>query len=102
MAKAYVSENAEAQAITFFCPGCDDYHTVYTRHTTGDKWSWNGSVDAPTFTPSVFVNSPHGQYYTSHLPSCHSFVTDGKIQFLSDCSHDLACQTIDLPEIKEP
>lgn len=30
---------------------------------------------------------------------CHSFVTDGKIQFLSDCSHAKAGMTIDLPEI---
>lgn len=29
---------------------------------------------------------------------CHSFVTDGRIQFLSDSTHDLAGQTVDLPE----
>ena len=32
---------------------------------------------------------------------CHSFVTDGRIQFLSDCTHALAGQTVDLPDIKE-
>lgn len=30
---------------------------------------------------------------------CHSFVVDGRIQFLSDCSHSLAGQTVDLPEL---
>lgn len=30
---------------------------------------------------------------------CHSFVTDGRIQFLSDCTHSLAGQTVDLPEM---
>lgn len=30
---------------------------------------------------------------------CHSFVTDGKIQFLSDCTHDLAGQTVDMVDI---
>jgi hypothetical protein len=29
---------------------------------------------------------------------CHSFVTDGKIQFLGDCTHALAGQTVELPE----
>ena len=32
---------------------------------------------------------------------CHSFVTDGKIQFLSDCTHGLAGQTVELSEIDE-
>jgi len=30
---------------------------------------------------------------------CHSFITDGKIQFLSDCTHHLAGQTVDLNDI---
>ncbi|MHC8396108.1 hypothetical protein ACYZT8_21075 [Pseudomonas sp. LB3P93] len=29
---------------------------------------------------------------------CHSFVIDGCIQFLGDCTHELASQTVDLPE----
>jgi hypothetical protein len=29
---------------------------------------------------------------------CHSFVTDGKIQFLPDCYHSLKGQTVELPE----
>ena len=29
---------------------------------------------------------------------CHSFVKDGQIQFLSDCSHELAGQTVPLPD----
>jgi hypothetical protein len=28
---------------------------------------------------------------------CHSFVTDGKIQFLSDCTHSLANTTVEIP-----
>ncbi len=28
---------------------------------------------------------------------CHTFITDGRIQFLGDCSHKLAGQTVDLP-----
>ena len=29
---------------------------------------------------------------------CHSFVTDGRIQFLGDCTHKLAGQTVNIPE----
>jgi hypothetical protein len=55
-------------------------------------WTWNGSLDKPTFTPSLLCNqdSPESR--------CHSFVTDGKIQFLSDCHHELAGQTVELPD----
>lgn len=30
-------------------------------------------------------------------PYCHSFVTDGFIQFLADCKHAMAGQTVPLP-----
>lgn len=30
---------------------------------------------------------------------CHSFVTDGKIRFLSDCTHDLADQTVPMEDL---
>ena len=29
---------------------------------------------------------------------CHSFVTNGRIQYLGDCTHKLAGQTVDLPD----
>jgi hypothetical protein len=58
-------------------------------------WEWNGSLDKPTFKPSIFVNARQSN---PMVPSCHSFVTDGRIQFLNDCTHALAGQTVDLPE----
>ena len=30
---------------------------------------------------------------------CHSHVREGRIQFLSDCTHALVGQTVDLPDI---
>jgi hypothetical protein len=30
---------------------------------------------------------------------CHTFVTDGQIQYLGDCTHALAGQTVDLQEM---
>jgi hypothetical protein len=30
---------------------------------------------------------------------CHSFVRDGRIEFLSDSTHHLSGQTVELPEV---
>lgn len=101
--------------LSFMCPGCKSPHAV---SVSGDyAWEWNGSVDKPTFTQSVLIRSGHyipGSNQQScwfaynaerqdktpdfECSSCHSFVTDGKIQFLSDCTHELAGQTVDMPE----
>jgi len=32
---------------------------------------------------------------------CHSFVRDGRIEFLSDCTHALKGQTVDLPDLPD-
>jgi len=99
--------------VAFHCPGCEEGHML---NIAGDHpvWGWNGSLEAPTFTPSILVRSGHYAksepgpcwctYNAEHPdnPSgfkchvCHSFVTDGKIQFLSDSTHKLAGQTVDL------
>lgn len=74
----------------FWCPGCEDIHAVRINGT--GAWGYNGNPDKPTFTPSVLVTYGHVD-----TRRCHSFVTDGRIQFLSDCTHALAGQTVDLP-----
>lgn len=93
-------------AVIFDCPGCECLHSVYvTRPIREDGtpvaevpvWGWNGSLDRPTFTPSILVNG-RAEAPNPAVPRCHSFVTDGRIQFLADCTHQLAGQTVDLPE----
>ena len=81
-------------AWAFECPGCGASH-----HTRG--WQWNGSRDAPTLRPSILVtyNGPDAGVDGAPPAVCHSFVTDGKIQFLADCTHALAGQTVDLPDV---
>jgi len=74
----------------FFCPGCKYGHPFAVP-----RWTWNGSFDKPTFTPSLLCNASHPK------SRCHSVVTDGKIQFCSDCWHSLAGQTVDLPDWDE-
>ena len=89
----------EGGHVVFECPGCEMRHVIRVEPRDGKPcWSYNGNPDAPTFQPSVFVNPP-GPYHTDSTPSCHSFVTDGQVQFLTDCTHALAGQTVPLPDI---
>jgi hypothetical protein len=78
---------------SFMCPGCGYEHTLgIADGCTGPRWTWNGDMVRPTFTPSVLGRGGgrDGQRV------CHSFVTDGNIQFLDDCTHALAGQTVPL------
>ena len=102
--------SVEGRRLAFWCPGCDEKHVVHVGDGPGPRWGWNGNVDRPTFTPSVLVtgvelmtDAEHDAYMRGEgLPParlrCHSFVTDGHIQFLSDCTHAMAGQTVPLPD----
>ena len=86
---------ADGDSLFFECPGCDMPHSIRHGVGGGPRWGWNGNVDAPTFTPSILVRYHWGTERKEVI--CHSFVTDGRIQFLNDCTHALAGQTIDIP-----
>lgn len=79
----------------FMCPGCDAPHSIPSKEYNPDNrsatWTFNGDVERPSFHPSVLVTAPgHDEL------RCHSFITDGQIQFLNDCGHKLAGQTVPL------
>lgn len=80
-----------------WCPACD------THHLFDSRWKFNGDMEKPTFTPSMLSRmgecTVKGIDYDNYR--CHSFVTDGKIKYLSDCSHELAGQEIELQHIEE-
>ncbi|MCU9947484.1 DUF6527 family protein [Pseudomonas sp. PDM13] len=84
--------------VFFECPGCRMLHGLNVESDGCPRWTWNGDVDRPTFQPSILVRYEWGQQRTEM--TCHSFVTDGRIQFLDDCTHALAGQTVDLPELE--
>ena len=97
--------------LMFWCPGCNQAHQIKHGNGAGPRWGWNGNADKPTFTPSVLVTGVRPLTDEQHaawmggapLPEaqpmvCHTFVTDGRIQFLGDCTHALAGQTVDLPD----
>lgn len=103
-----LNQKNEPSGLAFYCNGCKRVHAVNTN--PNKLWGFNGDLNKPTLTPSVLVEYKHPKGYSNDNPApldwdgewvtdiCHSFVTDGKIQYLSDCTHELAGQMIELPE----
>lgn len=105
--------------VAFWCPGCNDLHQipVSAERQPGKAWGWNGDVERPTFEPSLLVRSGHyaqanpkaGNCWCDWTPEerdewgglgcgiCHTFVRNGMIEFLGDCTHALAGQTVPIP-----
>ena len=96
MGKKLVKMDTEDAQYGFHCPGCRGPQMI---PTAGPKaWGFNGSLEAPTFTPSILSTRTYG--YSNEKLVCHSFVRDGKIEFLSDCTHSLAGQTVELKDVE--
>ncbi|MRG87016.1 DUF6527 family protein [Salinibacillus xinjiangensis] len=86
----------------FYCEGCENCHGI------NDSWSFNGDYDNPTFSPSVLVRGTRpitdgeydrlisGEKIEPEKFVCHSFIRNGEIQYLNDCTHKLAGKTVDL------
>lgn len=94
--------------LAFYCLGCKSAHSI-TVGAPG-AWTWDGELVHPTINPSVKV-IPHktlinpdleGEALTApenitNTPLCHSFIRNGFIEYLGDCTHRLAGETIELP-----
>ena len=82
-------ENGQ-RLLGFFCPGCGYGHSYEVP-----RWHWNGSMESPTFSPSLLVNES--------IPEarCHLHVTDGKIAYCGDCHHEMRGQTVEMEEYKQ-
>ena len=97
MAKVRVGDwwGGGAKGVQWTCPGCNCRHQTPTEGYPS-VWTWNGSIDAPTLSPSVLVTRPSGG------ARCHCFIVDGQIQFLGDCTHALAGQTVPMDDLSSP
>jgi hypothetical protein len=79
----------------FICPGCGAGHAPYIEGKGVPVWGFNKNLEKPTLTPSIMVRSGNKNGPTV----CHSFVTDGNIKFLGDCTHSLKNKTVPLSKI---
>lgn len=76
-----------------WCPGCDGYHLIWVDkpcEATGAKWTFDGNVSSPTFSPSINI-----------VGVCHYFIRNGMIEFCGDCTHALAGKTVALPKMPD-
>lgn len=89
-----VKDQGRPKQYWFHCPGCENDHafTVGGPHPGwGDaRWTFNGSMDKPTFKPSLMCNRDDPK------SRCHFFVTDGIIEFQQDCHHSLAGKKVEM------
>lgn len=75
-----------------WCPGCKMNHVIYTdpkAQPNGHHWRFDGNMDAPTFEPSINI-----------VGQCHYFLRGGRLEYCSDSKHELAGQTVDLPDLR--
>ena len=74
----------------YYCPGCAETHVI------AESWGFNGNYDSPTVTSSVKVS---GVDMEGKSRVCHHYIRQGQIQFLPDCTHSLAGQTLLLGDV---
>lgn len=91
VAVIYPLTGKDRRGFSMWCPGCKMVHTVNTEGA-GPNWTFSGTAQNPTFSPSIRVRWNEGD----EPKCCHSFVRDGKWQFLNDCTHELAGQTVSM------
>lgn len=106
----HVNDNGSVyRALHLWCPGCEIIDLDRGKHgglnmlpIDGDKakrptWDWNGDLVKVSLEPSILTKSKRGE--TDFV--CHSFLRDGQWQFLGDCTHAFANQTVPMLPLPE-
>jgi hypothetical protein len=90
----------------YWCPGCDSLHGIAIRPHTQDNgagWEFTGTLERPTYSPSQLTtwNRWKGDGVEPEKFVCHTFIREGRIEFLNDCTHALKGQTVALPPLPD-
>lgn len=83
--KTVNDQEGNPTSYTFWCPACNAPHSF-----AAGSWDFNGDVDSPTFTPTLFVVGSENR--------CHSVLMDGVICFLPDSTHAMSGQSVQCPD----
>lgn len=83
----------------FECPACGFLHAYHTEgyEHEGPLWSFNGSLQKPTFSPSLLVKWEENGV----KKFCHLWIEDGVIRFPSDNEHRLSGQSFEMKDIDD-
>lgn len=85
----YPGENSR---VIYWCLGCKSAHNFNPR-----LHKFNDDLYHPTVSPSLLISS--------NIPGepnvCHSYINNGHIQYLSDCQHEYAGKTVELPDVRQ-
>jgi hypothetical protein len=93
MAKLKVHHFNDLDFYSIYCPACK------TPHTFNSTWGFNGDMDKPTVRHSLLVSGYRDEVGPNYR--CHSFIRDGFIEYLGDCSHGMKNLKVLLPDIEE-
>ena len=86
-------------ALILWCPGCTCGHMIPVEGP--QAWHWNGSLTSPTLSPSIKVVWDAGEVGQPSPQVCHSYVREGRWEYLSDCTHKLAGKVVAVVAITE-
>jgi hypothetical protein len=120
--KARYLRDGKEETVVIHCPGCNDKHYLNinpNKHLDIPEgrrpcWTFNRDMNNPTFSPSllvrtrIYVNPDYKKqiseedwdHFERTSVICHSFIKEGTIQYLSDCTHSLKNTTIELPDVE--
>lgn len=94
-------------SLMFVCPGCKAAgHKSYaglhllpvnSPHIDKPSWDWDGNLELPTLSPSILTRG--GSLGKDGV--CHSFLKAGVFEFLTDSTHPLSGQKVELPDLPE-
>lgn len=107
--------------LKIWCPGCKSLKMLPINGTSDKRpnWQFDGNLEKPTLSPSIKTSyymmsdegeaaaergdapGPDGRYH-GHEYVCHSFLKAGRWEFLSDCTHELKSQTVDMQPLPVP
>ena len=105
----YIRETKEEKGkYEFWCFGCKMHHFIDNK--------WKIDLNNNTISPSVLVKGvnnsdewetdKNGDFIFENGKAkgcikvvCHSFVRNGQIQYLNDCTHGLAGKTVNMVEV---
>jgi hypothetical protein len=105
---------AQRGRVAFWCPACNGPHVIraaeFGAAPPGPIWAYNDDPHKPTFSPSVKVTGIQdltedeyarivaGEKVETRPRDCHRCLTLGIIQYLGDCTHAMAGQTVEMPD----